>query len=116
MTTLTKKDYCDYETCVALKELGYPLTSKEVRYENKAVFVPGVLLYSAQKWLREEKNIEANASFNKMEDGWIAFIQRLDYPDLYGTDVFSTIYNTYESALLVSIKEAIEILKEENND
>jgi hypothetical protein len=99
-----------------LKELGYPLTSKEVRYENKAVFVPGVLLYSAQKWLREEKNIEANASFNKMEDGWIAFIQRLDYPDLYGTDVFSTIYNTYESALLVSIKEAIEILKEENND
>jgi hypothetical protein len=51
-----------------------------------------------------------------MEDGWIAFIQRLDYSDMCGTNVFSTIYNTYESALLVSIKEAIEILKKENND
>ena len=73
-------------------------------------------LYNAQKWLREEKQIEANASFDKMEDGWIAFIQRLDYPDMCGTDVFSTIYNTYESALLVSIKEAVKILKEELNE
>lgn len=116
MSTRIKKDYCDYDTCVALKELGYPLTSKEVRYEDKAVFVPGVLLYSAQKWLREEKNIEVNASFDKEDDGWIAFIQRLDYPDLCGTDVFSTVYDTYESALLVSIKEAIEILNKEKSD
>jgi hypothetical protein len=79
-------------------------------------FIDAPTMWEAQKWLREEKSIEANASFDKMEDGWIAFIQRLDYPDLCGTDVFSTIYNTYESALLVSIKEAIEILKKENND
>ena len=117
---LTEKDYCDYDTCVALRELGYNAPQRlipdyfgvfeEPQYDER------IHLYDAQKWLREEKQIEANASFDKMEDGWIAFIQRLDYPDLCGTDVFSTIYNTYESALLVSIKEAIEILKKENND
>ena len=113
---LTEKDYCDYETCVALKELGYsesfPL-SKDYEVLGKDY---DILLYEAQKWLREEKQIEVNASFDKMEDGWIAFIQRLDYPDLCGTDIFSTVYNTYESALLVSIKEAVKILKEELNE
>ena len=117
---LTEKDYCDYETCVALRKIGYNAPQRlipdyfgvfeEPQYDER------IHLYDAQKWLREEKQIEANASFDKIEDGWIAFIQRLDYPDLCGTDVFSTIYNTYESALLVSIKEAIEILKKENND
>ena len=45
---LTEKDYCDYDTYVALEELGYP----EVMAFNKPF-----LLYEAQKWLREEKNI-----------------------------------------------------------
>jgi len=106
---LTEKDYCDYETCVALYELGYDCQVIHLIAEK-------ITLYEAQKWLREEKKIEANASFDKKDDGWIAFIQRLDYPDLCGTDVFSTVYNTYESALLVSIKEAVNILKEELNE
>jgi hypothetical protein len=99
-----------------LKELGYsesfPL-SKDYEVLGKDY---DILLYEAQKWLREEKDIEVNASFDKEDDGWIAFIQRLDYPDLCGTDVFSTVYNTYESALLVSIKEAIKILNKEKSD
>ena len=106
---LNEKDYCDYETSVALYSLGYDCYVIHIIAEK-------ITLYEAQKWLREEKNMEVNASFDKMEDGWIAFIQRLDYPDLCGTDVFSTVYNTYEAALLVSIKEAIKILKEENNE
>ena len=106
---LTEKDYCDYDTCVALYELGYDCQVIHLIAEK-------ITLYEAQKWLREEKNIEANASFDKTDDGWIAFIQRLDYPDLCGTDIFSTVYNTYESALLVSIKEAVKILKEELNE
>ena len=114
------KDYCDYATYVALKELGYNYPLELITDYFGVLDVPfhdkKIYLYDAQKWLREEKNIEVNASFDKMENGWIAFIQRLDYPDMCGTDVFSTIYNTYESALLVSIKEAIEILKKENND
>lgn len=136
---ITEKDYCDYETCVALKELGYkvPTSAYYIPNNNQLIFVSNPFrggyvidcfyshnslpkdvmtnnyidaptLWEAQKWLREEKQIEVNASFDKEDDGWIAFIQRLDYPDLCGTDVFSTVYDTYESALLVSIKEAIK--------
>jgi hypothetical protein len=138
---LTEKDYCDYETCVALKELGYKVPTStyymphhkdliwvsnpfrggyvtDCFYSHNSLpkdvmtanFIDAPTLWEAQKWLREEKNIEVNASFDKEDDGWIAFIQRLDYPDLYGTDVFSTVYNTYESALSESIKEAVKIL------
>ena len=133
MATLTEKDYCDYDTCVALKELGYigqgrcyydldkdknqlrhfgiqVLTTRSAEALN---FVLAVHLYEAQKWLREEKKIEANASFDKTEDGWIAFIQRLDYPDLIGTDFLTPIFNSYEDALLEGIKEAIKLFKEE---
>ena len=105
---LTEKDYCDLDTSHELWVMGL---EPEAYYDG-----PLILLYEAQKWLREEKNIEANASFDKTDDGWIAFIQRLDYSDLCGTDIFSTVYNTYESALLVSIKEAVKILKEELNE
>lgn len=118
---LTEKDYCDKDTCVTLKELGLnnvtearlSISAKvfDLKPEPYIELSPKILLYEAQKWLREEKYIEANASFDKMEDGWIAFIQRLDYPDLCGTDVFSIVYNTYESALSKSIKEAVKILK-----
>ena len=130
---LTEKDYCNYETCVALREIGCRTQTEwyihQPSYErgscylcfgitqetsvlDECDYIPRLSLYEAQKWLREEKKIEANASFDKMEDGWIAFIQRLDYPDLCGTDVLRTVYNTYESALLESIKEAVKILKE----
>ena len=61
MATLTKKDYCDYDTSITLGELGFPL--KRIKVKN---FIGGkltedsivtVLLYEAQKWLREEKKI-----------------------------------------------------------
>ena len=110
---LTEKDYCDYETCVALAKLGFPRWELPYDILSKKYYLR---LYDAQKWLREEKKIEANTSFDKEDDGWIAFIQRLDYPDLCDTDVFSTVYDTYESALLISIKGAVKILNEENNE
>ena len=52
---LTKKDYCDYDTCVTLKELGYPILwfEDETYHENSTE----ISLYEAQKWMREEKNI-----------------------------------------------------------
>jgi hypothetical protein len=111
---LTEKDYCDYDTCVALKELGYPLTSKEVRYENKAVFVPGVLLYSAQKWLREAKKIEVNATYdNVVELHWHWYMKSLTNCN---QDISIINYDSYEQALLAGIKEAVKILKEELNE
>lgn len=107
---ITEKDYCDYETCVALKELGYPLTSKEVRYEDKVVFVPGVLLYSVQKWLREEKKIEVNATYdNVVELHWHLYMKSLTNRN---QAISSINHNSYEQALLAGIKEAVKILKE----
>ena len=104
---LTEKDYCDYETCVALKELGYPLIAKEVRYEDKAVFVPGVLLYSAQKWLREKKLL--HIVIDKLLYGAYEFsiVDILNYSEEKNGTA-----NSYEEALSEGIKEAVKILKE----
>ena len=100
---LTEKDYCDYDTCVALEELGYP----EVMAFNKPF-----LLYEAQKWLREEKKIDANAFYDNMDTAWRFYILEMDSPDLSGTYAYKDVFMSYEEALLEGIKEAINILKE----
>ena len=99
---LTEKDYCDYDTCVALRELGYydPIQS------NTHLTI---LLYSAQKWLREEKKIEVVVLGEN-------YIGGPYHPDIYneaGPAWFDNGegYNSYESALLEGIKEAVKILK-----
>ena len=105
---LTDKDYCDYDTCVALKELGYPLTSKEVRYEDNAIFVPGVLLYSVQKWLREEKKTEIVVLGQNSIGGPY-------YPDIYTEDGLMNNakgYKTYEEALSEGVRASIKILQD----
>ena len=70
------KDYCDYDTCVALKELGYVGSSRyyytqrdhkfhydtynkfyTVRTADAMGYVLAIHLYDAQKWLREEKKV-----------------------------------------------------------
>lgn len=84
---LTEKDYCDYETCVALRELGYKEKSHayydsednvgllyntywacdvapcqyfdvlESHNTDTEHEIDAPTLYDAQKWLREEKGI-----------------------------------------------------------
>ena len=75
---LTEKDYCDYETCVALKEKGFPQHITEEAYiidnygedeydigERLPIpLIPDYMddvaaptIYEAQKWLREKENI-----------------------------------------------------------
>lgn len=73
---LTEKDCCDYEVCVALRELGYVGSSRyyytqqdrkfhydaynkfyTVRTADAMGYVLAVHLYEAQKFLREEMNI-----------------------------------------------------------
>ena len=97
---LTEKDYCDYETCVALHKLGYDCQVIHLIAEK-------ISLYEAQKWLREEKFL-------------LIVVDRL----LNGEYVFSVVdilnyseekngtANSYEEALSKGIKEAIKILKE----
>ena len=106
MQNLTNEDFCDYETCVALKAIGYPLTSREVRHEDKAVFVPGVLLYSAQKWLRHHGVIVDQ--YNNFT------IQAFKYYiSTWDEDICtSNKYTTWEEALSDGIKEATKLIIE----
>ena len=134
---LTEKDYCDYDTCVALKELGF--RERCVAYYDTADNV-GLLfntqytcdvipcqycdllesrnsateyevdaptLYEAQKWLREEKNIHIEILFQPAT--WTCKIYNLkNYEYIKGY----TFFVSYEEALSVGIKEAVKILKE----
>ena len=125
---ITEKDYCDYETCVALKELGYDgcpwecycfgayyRNGEDIFYdrlfnselgEDEYLRIP---LYLAQKWLREEKKIEIVILGQNSIGGPY-------YPDIFTEDGLMNDakgYKTYEEALLEGIKEAIKLLKEE---
>ena len=124
---LTEKDYCDYETCVALKESGFNeycsgymdslcKTFIETRYLKRwnstkrsdfEVFsCPS--LYEAQKWLREERHIEVVVLSIRMTGAPYYF-------QVYTEDYVTTDdnnYNSYEEALSEGVKEAVKILKE----
>ena len=103
---LTEKDYCDYDTCVALKELGYPIDwfEDETYHENST----NIQLYEAQKWLREEKKIEVVVLGEKEIGGPY-------YADIYTESGYAGYIHKpcekYEEALLEGIKESIKILK-----
>ena len=111
---LTEKDYCDYDTCVALKELGYPTKMTFVN-EFGSIEIPinsGLIhLYDAQKWLRENHGIHIIIDRFGKDYNW--FIKKkgsmvYDYESADFED-----YIDYEGALLAGIKIAIKILKEE---
>jgi hypothetical protein len=107
---LTEKDYCDYDTCVALKELGFPIDwfEDETYHENNTE----ISLYEAQKFLRKEKDMNVNIRAF-VENGWYYTIQ-----DCKGNPICSQLmltdelYSTYEEALSEGLREAVKILKE----
>jgi hypothetical protein len=124
---LTEKDYCDYETCVALKELGYVGSSRyyytqqdrkfhydaynkfyTVRTADAMGYVLAIHLYEAQKWLREEKNNIVYLEKNYF--GWYYAIH-YNVGEVHQLK-FSDEYDSYEEALSAGIKEAIKLLKE----
>lgn len=101
---LTEKDYCDLDTSLELRGMGLQL---EAYYEG-----PHILLYGAQKWLREEKDViivlypYTYNIFDKTHT-WtfeIWFGDNLEYE--------SHDFKSYEEALSEGIKEAVKILKE----
>ena len=110
---MTNKDFCDYETCVALKELGFPIEwfEDETYHENNTE----ISLYEAQKFLREKKGIHIAPRIYLYHD------INLDEQTSWECTIYvewSAIYTigkslTYEDALLLGIKEAVKILKEE---
>jgi hypothetical protein len=108
---LTEKDFCDYDTCVALEELGYP----RYHYDNGGELdkiLRMVTLYNAQKWLREEKRIivevfvddDSNTpiTYNIYKDGECVCHHHGKYWSV----------KEWSEALSEGIKEAVKILKE----
>lgn len=97
---LEEKDYCDYKLVLELKELGYDYIRRE-----------GLIhLHDAQKWLREKKNIEVNATYdNVVELHWHWYMKSLTNRN-QTTSIIN--YDSYEQALLAGIKVAVKILKE----
>lgn len=121
---MTEKDYCGYDTRVALEELGFPIRRIKVKGVEKIV---PILLYEAQKFLRKEKEIcvEVYACAG-------GFMWELCKP--FRTDSFSggtTIYVTddednpklndcgkfdeWEDALEDGLKMAVKVVKEREN-
>ena len=133
---LTEKDYCDYETCVALMELGFTLDMTEKKYERNLVCcryedVPKPTLYEAQKFLREEKDIQVSIlpfeDYDTDADGnkvgrWVSYAFDLQWTTsaewinyeghTYDFDTMVAV-DTYEEALSEGIKAAVKLLKGE---
>jgi len=112
---LENKDYCDYDTSITLGELGFPLKRMKVKNFIDGQFsdsIVTVLLYEAQKWLREEKKIEVNATYdNIVELHWHWYMKSLTNRNQI---ISNTNHDSYEQALLAGIKEAVKILKEKH--
>jgi hypothetical protein len=100
---LTEKDYCDFDTCVALKELGMK------GYAHPFVNVPKIPLYSAQKWLREEIGILLQPTYLELSDEWICVLRDKNKRHGYSAQK----QKNYEEALSEGIKTAVKLLKEE---
>lgn len=96
---LTEKDYCDYDTYVALEELGYP----EVMAFNKPFS-----LYEVQKWLREEKGLHIEVRW--YSNLWYEY----EVKEAEGKVVAEgSAFPTYEEALSTAVRMAVKTLKGE---
>jgi hypothetical protein len=113
MATLTEKDYCDYDTSITLGELGFPLKRMKVKNLIDGQFsesIVTVLLYEAQKWLREEKKLFIEITIGVFDQTYLWEIYSTENSDLI-TGGFSS-YDTYEEALSEGVREAVKLLKE----
>jgi hypothetical protein len=107
---LTEKDYCDYETRNELIKLGYPAHL----YDNTEVdkILGAILLYEAQKFLREEKKLVVLVGFDfcpntsEIVYNWVIVVNGNT------AKISSYTYDDFEEALSEGIKEAVKILKE----
>jgi hypothetical protein len=118
---LNNKNYCDENTCVALRELGYNYPQRlipdyfgvfeEPQYDEK------IHLYDAQKWLREEEGIFVYIDVPWKIDnglGWSYFCCNKPMTEEDKEVCFASggFYDSYEEALSEGIKQSVKILKE----
>ena len=113
---LTEKDYCDYDTCVALKELGYD-DSTDLRYNSYGSlgdFLGGIKapsLYEAQKWLREKENIIVDVFVDDDSDTPITYNIYKDGECVCHHHGKYWSVKEWSESLSKGIKEAVKILK-----
>lgn len=97
---LENKDYCDRDTAVALQKLGY--NNKYCRDDG----TPVIVLYEAQKWLREGHNLH-------IEVRWYIMWYEYEVKEAEGKVVAEgSAFPTYEEALSTAVRMAVEHLKE----
>lgn len=71
-------------------------------------------LWQAQKWLREVKRIEVNASWESIKRYWFFYTNLMDVPDIVNLeDISDSVYSTYEQALSAGITSALELIENE---
>lgn len=104
---LTEKDYCDLKTVKDLESLGMNCYTSFIGRD----VLKHVSLYEAQKWLREEKDINIEVPIYLTDDGVWKFSFRLQTRKFYERAIGT--WDTYEEALSEGIKEAVKILKGE---
>ena len=114
---LTEKDYCDLELTTMLQEVGMPIKNVVATSPHGATkWYSNVTLYEAQKWLREERNIDVLPRRGCITNGkqsyqvvvYINYNRNQILLDNDGED-----YSSPEEALSEGIKEAVKILKED---
>lgn len=129
---LTEKDYCDYDTCVALKEFGYVGLSRyyytqrdhkfhydaynkfyTVRTADAMGYVLAIHLYEAQKWLRKEKGVIVEVFVDDDSDTPITYNIHKDGECVCHHHGKYWSVKEWNVALSEGIKEAVKILKEE---
>ena len=136
---LTEKDYCDYETCVALKELGdktpasaYYIPNNETLYFVSNPYRGGYVIdcFCSHNSLREDVMthdfIDAPTMWEAQK--WLReekdiYIEILFQPATWTCKIYNlkkyeyikgyTFFISYEEALSEGIKGAVKILKEE---
>lgn len=135
---LTEKDYCDYETCVALMEVRCRVQTEwyihQPSYErgscclcygisedvlDESDYIPRYSLYEAQKWLREEKDIHVlpelgliHRNKNGITHYYRVLVKNMNNGIIITLDNDRDDFESYEEALCEGIKEAVTILKE----
>ena len=117
-TMLTNKDYCDYDTCVALNELGLSFEDTSQRFERNILIcryeeVPRPSLYEAQKWLREERGVIVEVFVDDDSDTPITYNIYKDSKCIVHHHGNYYSVKDWNVTLLEGIKEAIKLLKEE---
>lgn len=135
---LTEKDYCDYETCVALKELGYkvPTSAYYMPNNNQLIFVSnpcrgGYVIdcfyshNSLPKDVMTANYIDVPTIWETQE--WLREAHNLHIEITYSPACWTgtiydlnkwdyikgfTFFESFEDTLHTLIKEAVKILKE----